>query len=66
MRSILILSCHICLGFLTGHRPFVVVVVILYIFVIAPMHAACSANLILPDFVILMFVEECNFLLHTP
>jgi hypothetical protein len=53
LRSILILSSYLCLGFTSDLFPLVFRNKILYAFVISPTRATCPAHLIFLDFITL-------------
>jgi hypothetical protein len=55
LRSILILSSYLSLGFPNGIFPFVFLTKSLYTFVFVPMRGTCLAHLIFLDFITLIW-----------
>jgi hypothetical protein len=61
LRSILILSSHLCLGLSSDVFPFGFSTKTVYPFIIVAMRATYSANLILHGFInLIIFGEECK------
>jgi len=58
LRSILILSSHLCLRLPSSPLRSGFTIKILYIFLISPMHATCPAHLILLDLITIIFGKE--------
>jgi hypothetical protein len=58
LRSILILSTHLCLGLPSGLLPSGFHTNILYAFLFSPIRATCHAHLIILDLIILIILEE--------
>jgi len=58
LRSIIILSFHLCLGFPSDFFLSEFLTTILHAFLISPMHTTCPAHLIFLGLIILLKFEE--------
>jgi hypothetical protein len=68
LRSILILSSHLCLGLWSGHIPSGFLIKTLHAFLTSPMHATCPFHLTVLELITLVILGEayklCNMNFH--